>query len=291
MSDDERQADPTDRAEPTDQAEPTDRGGSTVMGGSADQEPEQPREVHAPDGRDAHEKGTAVLEEPDPRQVMDGHDVEAALLDDWRIMFDQLHARFETDDFATGLALVERIGKAAEDADHHPDVDLRYSFVEVHLSSHDVGGVTSRDVDLARVISDHAGRVGARAVTDRLQVLEIALDTRDADEVRPFWAALLAYDSPEDDDAVVDPDGRGPTLWFQVTDEPAAEADREAAATTPVQRFHLDLRLPPEDAQRRVQAALDAGGTLVDDAMAPRFTVLADAQGNKACVTTWIGRD
>ncbi|WP_344341784.1 hypothetical protein, partial [Streptomyces rhizosphaericus] len=62
--------------------------------------------MHAPDGRDAHEKGTATLEEPDPKAVLDGHGVEAALLDDWRIMFDQLHARFETGDFATGLALV-----------------------------------------------------------------------------------------------------------------------------------------------------------------------------------------
>ena len=250
---------------------------------------ERPQEVRTPDGRDAHEKGTATLEEPDPKALLDGHDVEAALLDDWRIMFDQLHARFETGDFATGLALVEEIGSAAEKADHHPDVDLRYGFVEVHLSSHDVGGVTSRDVDLARTISDHAGRRGARAATEKLQVVEIALDTRDMDAVRPFWAALLAYDAPDDDDAVLDPDGRGPTLWFQITDEPVTEADRRAAEA-PVQRFHLDLRLPPEDAERRIKAALDAGGTLVDDAMAPRFTVLADAQGNKACVTTWVGR-
>ena len=71
--------------------------------------------------------------------------------------------------------------------------------------------------------------------------------------------------------------------------DPVTEADR-AAAESPVQRFHLDLRLPPEDADRRIKAALDAGGTLVSDAVAPRFTVLADAQGNKACVTTWLGR-
>jgi 4a-hydroxytetrahydrobiopterin dehydratase len=40
-----------------------------------------------------------------------------------------------------------------------------------------------------------------------------------------------------------------------------------------------------------VEAALAAGGTLVSDDRAPTFWVLADAQGNKACVTTWTGRD
>jgi len=57
------------------------------------------------------------------------------------------------------------------------------------------------------------------------------------------------------------------------------------------QRFHLDVRVPPEVAESRVRAAVAAGGTLVDDGYAPRFWVLADAQGNRACITTWLGRD
>jgi 4a-hydroxytetrahydrobiopterin dehydratase len=48
--------------------------------------------------------------------------------------------------------------------------------------------------------------------------------------------------------------------------------------------------VPPEVAPGRIQAAIDAGGTLVTDEFAPMFWVLADAQGNKACVTTWQGR-
>jgi 4a-hydroxytetrahydrobiopterin dehydratase len=72
-----------------------------------------------------------------------------------------------------------------------------------------------------------------------------------------------------------------PTLWFQGTN-PHDE---------PRQRFHLDVRVPPEVAEARIAAAVAAGGVLVSDAQAPRFTVLADAQGNKACVTTGLGRD
>lgn len=223
-------------------------------------------------------------EERDDRTVLTGHDVEAELLSDWRMMFDQLHARFATGDFATGLRLVAAIGEAAEAANHHPDVELTYAAVVVRLASHDVGGVTLRDVRLAREISDAAGRLGANAEPSRLSVLELALDTHDAAAVRPFWAALLGYDGDEDDsDELRDPAGHGPTLWFQESD-PRTSGDVE-------QRFHLDLRVPPEVAESRVRAAVEAGGTLVDDGYAPRFWVLADAQGNRACITTWLGRD
>ena len=241
--------------------------------------------------RSTHEAGRPELadekaplpseQEVDEKAVLDGHQVEAELLEDWRFMFDALHARFATGDFATGLDLVAGIGQEAEKVDHHPDVDLRYPHVDVTLSSHDVGGVTSRDVALAREISKHAGRLGADARAHEVSVLELALDTADAEEVKPFWAALLGYRAPEDDElALSDPDGRGPTLWFQQT-----EAHEE-----PRQRFHLDLRVPPESAEQRIRQAVEAGGTVVDDARAPAFTVLADAQGNRACVTTWLGR-
>jgi 4a-hydroxytetrahydrobiopterin dehydratase len=218
----------------------------------------------------------------DDRTVLDGHGVAAALLDDWRLLFAALHGRFRTRDFATGVRLVDQIAAEAEKAGHHPDVDLRYGFVHVRLTSHDVGGVTRRDVRLARVVSELADGLGATPEPAKLQVVEVGLDSADAAEVKGFWAAVLGLtDSEKYDDELVDPDGRLPTLWFQETDphEP------------PRQRFHLDVRVPPEQAEHRVQQALEAGGTLVSDARAPRFWVLADAQGNKACITTWLGRD
>ena len=101
----------------------------------------------------------AVRAEPverDPKQTLTGHEIEAELLADWRIMFGTLQARFRTGDFATGLRLVQEIGAAAEEMNHHPDLDLRYPTVHVRLSSHDVGGLTQRDVDLARRISQTA---------------------------------------------------------------------------------------------------------------------------------------
>ena len=216
------------------------------------------------------------------KQILSFAEVEAAGLTDWRQLFEALRTRFVTGDFDKGVELVNRIGALADAADHHPDVDLRYPHVDVALTSHDVFGVTSRDVDLARQISEAATELGVEADPTANGVVEIALDTWDADEIKPFWAAVLDLtDSPENGHAVYDPAGRRPALWFQHT-TPHEE---------PRQRFHLDLRVPPEVAEVRIAAALAAGGVLVSDERAPRFTVLADAQGNKVCVTTGLGRD
>jgi 4a-hydroxytetrahydrobiopterin dehydratase len=208
--------------------------------------------------------------------------VEAAGLDDWRQLFSALHTRFRTGDFATGLALVNAIGALAEEANHHPDLDLRYPHLDVLLMSHDVFGLTARDVDLARAISVAAAELGVAADPSATSVVEIALDSPDYEAVKPFWRAVLGLeDSPAHDQELRDPAGSLPTLWFQPTD-PHDE---------PRQRFHLDVRVPPEIAESRIAAALAAGGVLVSDERAPAFTVLADAQGNKACVTTGRGRE
>ncbi|MDQ4053377.1 MAG: 4a-hydroxytetrahydrobiopterin dehydratase [Actinomycetota bacterium] len=217
----------------------------------------------------------------DPKQILTGDDVEAEDLSDWRIMHNTLQARYRTGSFATGLAMVTEIGQAAEEMNHHPDLDLRYPTLHVRLSSHDVGGVTQRDIDLARRISEMAGPLGAQADPGAVQVLELGLDTPDHAAIMPFWVAVLGMEpSPGHDDEIVDNSGILPTIWFQETD-PHDE---------PRQRFHLDIRVPPEVAEARVKAALDAGGTLVSDKRAPAYWVLADVQGNKACVCTWKGR-
>lgn len=79
--------------------------------------------------------------------------VARAGLDGWRQVDDTLRARFATGDFATGLEFVNRVGAVAEARQHHPDLTLTYPEVEVSLSSHDAGGVTDRDIELAREIS------------------------------------------------------------------------------------------------------------------------------------------
>jgi 4a-hydroxytetrahydrobiopterin dehydratase len=86
-------------------------------------------------------------------------------------------------------------------------------------------------------------------------------------------------------DDVRDDTGRVAILWFQDTDE----------HQTPRQRFHLDVWVAPEVADQWIAAAaVAAGGTIMDDSEAPSYTVLADQDGNRACVCTSLpspGRD
>ena len=217
----------------------------------------------------------------DDKRRLTPQDVEGEGLSDWRILFRTLHARFETGSFATGLELVNRIGAAAEERNHHPDVDLTYPRVDVRLTSHDTGGVTSRDVELAR----HDQRLRRRARRARptrppSRCWRSGSTAPTASEIMPFWAAVLGCE----------PDRRSTTSWSTGPGGCRRCGSRRPTRTRPPrQRFHLDIRVPPEVAAGRIQAAIDAGGTLVTDEYAPTFWVLADAQGNKACVCHLAG--
>ena len=215
----------------------------------------------------------------DNKKALRGTEILDAGLDGWRKVLDRLIVRYETGDFNTGTELVTKIAEAADEANHHPDVDLRYPHLTVALKSHDVSAITARDIRLARKISELAAAAGISAASRAPDVLELALDTPDLEKVKPFWAAILGYE--EKDDEVSDTATRTPTVWFQDTDSEAPDR----------QRWHLDVSVPHDVAQERIKAALDAGGTLVSDERAPAFWVLADAEGNKACICTWESRD
>ncbi|MDA8346172.1 MAG: 4a-hydroxytetrahydrobiopterin dehydratase [Thermaerobacter sp.] len=65
----------------------------------------------------------------------------------------QLRCTFRFASFPAALAFVDKVGGLAEDLQHHPDIDIRYRTVHLALSSHDAGGVTQRDLELAKRIS------------------------------------------------------------------------------------------------------------------------------------------
>jgi 4a-hydroxytetrahydrobiopterin dehydratase len=214
---------------------------------------------------------------------LSGQQIADEAPDGWAHLLGGLQTRIRTPDFATGLSIVNAIGAAAEEMDHHPDLDLRYTNLDIRLTSHDVRGVTGRDIRLARAISAIATGAGVGLECASVSRLELALDTPALAVVRPFWGAVLAgvdVSTLGNDDEVSDPFGVLPALWFQ-----------GSGSEEPRQRWHPDVWVDPAEVRPRIAAAIAAGGTLVSDEEAPSFWVLADPDGNKVCLCTWQERD
>jgi len=84
----------------------------------------------------------AVLNEQELNEQLAG-------LEGWELRDGALRKRYSFDDFARALAFTNRVGGAAEAANHHPDLAVGWGYVEVAWVSHDAGGVTERDTQIA----------------------------------------------------------------------------------------------------------------------------------------------
>lgn len=85
---------------------------------------------------------------------------ELGTLAGWARRGDALAKTFAFRTFPAGIAFVDRVATVAERMNHHPDLDIRYTKVTCTLSTHDAGGVTARDVALAREIERLASEPG-----------------------------------------------------------------------------------------------------------------------------------
>jgi 4a-hydroxytetrahydrobiopterin dehydratase len=228
-------------------------------------------------------------------EMLKNEQIDAANLTDWRKLGQGLHARYAIGDFGAGVRFLAAVAEAGDAVGHHPRVTLGDGYVDLKLISldavyrdgegaeHVVEWVTQRDLDLAGQISAIAASQAVAADPTGITTIELALDTAHAATIAPVWAALLTGSTDARGrgtigDDVRDATGRVPILWFQDTDE----------HETPRQRFHVDVWVPPEVADQRIAAAVAAGGTVVDDSQAPSYTVIADQDGNKACVCTTL---
>lgn len=218
---------------------------------------------------------SVMVERITPKQFHDCAGVE-----DWRVLWSVAFALYRTGDFATGVKLVEQIGRLAEAAGHHPALNLRTGVLEVRLVTEASWSLTDLDLRLAREISAAAKELGVSADPDHTRTWEFAIDALDVDKVRAFWCAVLGYRLAGDSD-IADPDGLYPPVYVQQMD----------AMRTGRNRIHIDVGVPHDQAEARVQAALAAGGTLVSDKGAPMWWTLADPEGNEVDLATWVGRD
>lgn len=137
-------------------------------------------------------------------------------------------------------------------------------------------GTEAKHVEVARAISAVAREHGATADRSAVQEVQLAVAAKPDAIDLPFWRAVLGY-APLHEDNCIDPLGQGSTVWMQDLDpnKPLRHA------------MHIDVSVGREQAEARLQAALAAGGTVVDDSGAPGAWILADRSGNKVCIAAW----
>jgi 4a-hydroxytetrahydrobiopterin dehydratase len=221
----------------------------------------------------------------------------------WRLILGVLITHVPVSSLAAA-AEAARVGvdSVGHDGDGHLSADLHADRAVLRLQTVAVGTVTGHDLRLAPVVTAALAARSLRTspgdASAAPQLIEIAIDALDIPKVRPFWQAVTGYvDEPGPPDlpegALLDPLRRGPAIWFQQMDAPRPHGgqERSDSGVGPRNRIHLDVDVPPELAQARIDAALAAGGTLVHTDEAPAFWVLADPEGNEACICTWQGRD
>jgi len=202
----------------------------------------------------------------------------------WRYILGEFRTEVLTGSLPLAADVAARAAAEAG-AQGHLRIDVRADRVIFSLQTAALAWVTPLDAELAHRISAVAGEFRLTTQPGSVQMLEIGIDAMDIAKIRPFWQAVLGYADesgrPGPPNGLVDPVGQGPAVWFQQMDAPRPQRNR----------IHFDVSVPHDQAHQRIAATIAAGGTLIYDAEAPAFWVLADPEGNEACITTWQGRD
>jgi 4a-hydroxytetrahydrobiopterin dehydratase len=88
------------------------------------------------------------------RQKLSDLEIQRALgsLPGWSRRGDTLTKTYTFEKFAEGISFVDRVAEIADEMDHHPDIDIRYTKISMSLSTHDAGGITQSDLTLAERI-------------------------------------------------------------------------------------------------------------------------------------------
>jgi 4a-hydroxytetrahydrobiopterin dehydratase len=204
------------------------------------------------------------------------HDFLAAEgVDDWVVLHGGATAVFRVVSLSEAARLAEAVAKAPGIAGAGVLLTLADARVTVRLSR-DIWNLERCHVQLARAVSEVAREHGAVPDRAAVQEVQVAIAAKlDAIDIG-FWRAVLGY-TPMADDNAVDPLGHGSTVWMQELDQ--AKPLRHA--------MHIDVSVAREQAKARLEAAVAAGGCIVDESHAPSTWTLADRAGNRVCICAW----
>ncbi len=196
-------------------------------------------------------------------------------IDDWAVLHGGPTAVFRTGSMAEAARLAGAIAAIPGLAGTRAALAITDGRLTVRLTR-EMWGVEPEHVGLARAISAIAQEHSAAADLAAVQEVQVAVAAKPDEIDLGFWRAVLGYE-PLAPDNGLDPLGHGSTVWMQ--DLPEAKSLRHA--------MHIDVSVPREFAQARLDAAVAAGGRIVDDSEAPSSWILADRAGNRVCIASW----
>jgi 4a-hydroxytetrahydrobiopterin dehydratase len=196
-------------------------------------------------------------------------------IDDWVVLHGGATSVFRVGSLDKAIRLAEAIAKIPGLEGKGILLTIGDDFLTVRLTR-DLWQLEPQHIELARAISDVAREYGALADRSAVQEVQVAIAAKQDEIDVNFWRAVLGY-LPMADDNAVDPLGHGSTVWMQEID-----------ANKPIRHaMHIDVSVAHEQALARLQAALAAGGRIVDDSHAPEYWTLADRAGNRVCIVSW----
>ncbi len=196
-------------------------------------------------------------------------------LDNWVVLHGGATAVFRVGSLSEAIRLAEAVSEAPGLEGSGALLTIGDSSLTIRLSR-DIWQLEPGHVELARAVSAVARAHGAVAERAAVQEVQLAIAAKpDAIDVG-FWRAVLGY-VPMAEDNAVDPLGHGSTVWMQQLD-----------AAKPLQHaMHIDVSMAREHVRARLDAALAAGGRIVDDSNAPSWWTLSDRAGNRVCIAAW----
>lgn len=203
---------------------------------------------------------------------------------DWHVIFGAM-TFYPVDSPAQGAEFAAAVAELADAAALPLLVDVRPDGVTVDTGKDQ--WEDERFEDLARSIQVAARRMELTADAARLRFVQIGIDAVDVPAVRGFWRAVLgyAYDERPGVTDIYDPRRLNLPIFFQQM------AASEEARRNQRNRIHVDVFVPEDQAQARIDAALAAGGRVAYDAEAPEWWTLADPEGNEVDIAVSVGRE
>ncbi|MFC4550862.1 MULTISPECIES: 4a-hydroxytetrahydrobiopterin dehydratase [Halorussus] len=86
--------------------------------------------------------------------LLSDDEIQSQLPDGWTREGDEIVRVYEFDDYLEGVAFASEVAELAEEEFHHPTIEIRYEEVEIRFTSHEEGGITEKDVDMAELSND-----------------------------------------------------------------------------------------------------------------------------------------